>query len=152
MFAKLQRLVLGVEIKRENFTFKQLPEIIGIVFITLLILLFTPFLEIVDRIIVLANEDGLKQLALTSFKTAFITTPIQLVIISLFSEIKDPLKKYGLAFASLLSGFLVVFVMLDLLNDPSMENISGFFQLILGSFPIISAIIVRVCIKRNLRS
>ncbi len=150
LLERLQRLVFGVEIKRENFTLKQLPEIIGIIIITLLVVVFTPFLETIDKIIASANEEGLQYLALSSFKMAFITTPLQLVIISLFSKIKDPLKKCGIAFVALLSGFIVVYAMLNSLNDPLMENFSGFFQIILGLFPIITVIIVRVVIKKKI--
>jgi hypothetical protein len=150
LLERLQKLILGVVIKRENFTLKQLPEIIGIIIITLLVVVFSPFLETIDRIIASANEEGLKHLALSSFKTSFIITPAQLVIISLFSEIKNPLKKYGIAFGALLSGFIVVYAILILLNDPLMENLSGFFQIILGLFPIITVIIVRVAVKKKI--
>ena len=148
MLEKLQKLILGTVIKNENFTLNQLPEAICIFFISIFIVFFTPFLGIIDSMIMLANEEGLKHLALSSFKSAFITVPIQLIIISFFSEVKR-LKKYGLAF-----GFIYwiryCFKMLDLLDRPSFQHLSGVIQLILGLFPILASILVRLCVRRKI--
>ena len=149
MLEKLQKLILGTVIKNENFTLNQLPEAICIFFISIFIVFFTPFLGIIDSMIMLANEEGLKHLALSSFKSAFITVPIQLIIISFFSEVKR-LKKIRTCLCGFIYWIRYCFKMLDLLDRPSFQHLSGVIQLILGLFTILASILVRLCVRRKI--
>lgn len=143
------KIVFGVELKKQNFTTAQLPAVIVIVLLTAAIVVFSPFLQTIDNLISSTKVEGINYLALSSFKMSFITTPLQLVLICFFREIKNPLKKFADSFKALLGGFVGVFIMVTLMQNQLFQNLTPYFQFVLGIFPILTMIIVRLAIREE---
>lgn len=149
---KIIEIFLGIRFKRENLNlkFENLFSIVIILGVTFLIVIYSPFLHIIDNMVNSIQTEWIYHQALASFKLSFITTPIHLSLVCLFRDVKKPLIKFQRTFYVLFAGFIGVYVMVYMMQIlpkliPS-ETLG-----ILWLYPLITVAIVRLSISQEMR-
>lgn len=149
---KIIEMFLGIRFKRENLNLKieNLFSIAVIVGITFLIVVYSPFLQIIDNMVNSIKTEWIYHQALASFKLSFVTTPIHLSLVCLFRDVKRPLVKFQRTFYALFAGFIGVYVMVYLMQILP-KSIPSETLGILWLYPLITVAIVRLSIAQEMR-
>ncbi len=153
-FYFLQR-ILGIEISRDNIYWENIAEIILIIFVGFLIIPI--YFNIVDDMIKSYNVKGIDAFIIVSFKGSFLSSTAYLILLGLFSGIKNLfIKFWKVIFGGLLAGLVITIFMILLENIlSSLPNINTFNTPILSIFslyPIFIAILVRVQINQEIKN
>ncbi len=144
--------ILGIQFRRENLNLElwNLFSVAVILSVTFLIAIYSPFLQVIDDMVNSLQTEWIYHQALASFKFSFVTTPIQLSLVCLFRDVKNPLVKFKNTFALLLAGFVGVYAMISIMQIFP-ESIPSETLSILWLYPLITVAIVRLSIAQEVR-
>lgn len=149
---KIIEKILGIQFRRENLNLESgnLFSIAIILGVTFLIAAYSPFLQVIDNMVSSLQTEWIYHQALASFKMSFVTTPIQLALVCLFKDIKNPLLKFKNTFALLLVGFVGAYAMITIMQMFP-KSIPSETLGILWLYPLITVAIVRLSISQEIR-
>jgi hypothetical protein len=144
---------LGVEFRSENLNLKfgNLASVAAIIFITAVITLYSPLLQVIENMVNSLQTNWIYKQALLSFKFSFVTTPLHLSLVCLFKDVENPILKFKNTFAALVVGFIGAYVMVYLIQAMP-ESIPSEMLSVLWVYPLIMIAIVRVSISQEIRN
>lgn len=155
LISHLIQNILGIEISLRNLYWENVLEVIGIIFALYFV---TPAVfEIIDSLVESYNLTGIEAFTISGFKGSFILSSVYLILLGLFSGIKNIfIKFYKVIFGGVLIGAVITILLIvlkdalfDILNSFNYANtlLISFFSI----YPILYAIAVRLQISQEIR-